>query len=104
MHALNRPENEILVSVVTSWEIAIRLSQLIPGRGNLVERFYRVHLQNLLADEIPIARTHALATYHLPLIHRDPFDRMLVAQAQVEGLAIVTNDERIATYDVETIW
>lgn len=104
LSVLQLPENEVLVSAVTAWEIAIRLNQLLGGRGSLVDRFYRAQLRNLVAQELPIAPAHALATYHLPLIHRDPFDRMLVAQAQVEGLVLLTNDARIAAYDVETIW
>lgn len=103
-HAVEGSENELLVSAVTPWEIAIRLNQLIPARGSLVDRFYRVHLQNLVAHELPIAAAHALATYRLPPIHRDPFDRMLIAQAETEGLAVITNDERFGQYGIEVIW
>lgn len=104
LDAVEGPENEVYVSAVTPWEIAIRMNQLLAGQGDLMGRFYRAHRQNLVAQELPVAPAHALATYHLPLIHRDPFDRMLVAQAQVERLAIVTNDPRIAAYDVEVVW
>lgn len=101
---LEDPGNELLVSVVTAWELSIRLAQLLPSHGDLVERFWQAHLRNLVAAELPILGTHALAIYRLPLIHRDPFDRMLVAQAQVEDLVLVTNNRRISAYDVRTLW
>ena len=47
---------------------------------------------------------HAIAAGRLPLIHRDPFDRMLVAQARSEGLALVTHDRILAPYDIEILW
>ena len=55
-------------------------------------------------DPLPVQVIHALRAGALPAIHRDPFDSLLVAQALVEGLAIVTNDPLIARYGVETIW
>ncbi len=55
-------------------------------------------------DLLPIELTHVLRAGVLPLIHRDPFDRMLVAQAQIEGIPILTADPAISRYDVETIW
>jgi PIN domain nuclease of toxin-antitoxin system len=57
-------------------------------------------LKSLLLD----THTHGLLAGALPPHHRDPFDRMLVAQAQSEGLTLVTNDERIAAYDVPVLW
>lgn len=101
---LEDPQNELLVSVVTAWELSIRLGQLLPSQGGLVHRFWQAHLRNLVASELPVLATHALAIYRLPTIHRDPFDRMLVAQAQVEDLVLVTNDRRIAAYDIQTLW
>ena len=47
---------------------------------------------------------HAVRVAELPTMHRDPFDRMLIAQAQIEALPIITSDRNIARYDVETIW
>jgi len=102
--ALNEPTNQLLVSTATPWEIAIRLNQLIPGRGNVVHRFYQTHMRYLVAGALLITSDHALATYGLPPIHRDPFDRMLIAQAKTEGLIVVTNDERFQQYGVDVIW
>jgi PIN domain nuclease of toxin-antitoxin system len=52
---------------------------------------------------LPVTSGHGLQVAELPLLHADPFDRLLVAQAQLEGLTIVTRDERIAAYDAETL-
>jgi PIN domain nuclease of toxin-antitoxin system len=58
-------------------------------RRGLVENGY---------DELPVTSTHAMAVGHLPAIHKDPFDRMLVAQAESEGLLLLTNDNLVAGY------
>ena len=55
-------------------------------------------------EALPIQIAHALAVYGLPDHHADPFDRMLVAQAQVENLPIITDDRFITSYDVQAIW
>jgi PIN domain nuclease of toxin-antitoxin system len=96
--------NEIFVSAASIWEIAIkgRLGRLgIPGDpgafigGQIVENAFR---------GLPIDAAHALRIWSLPDHHQDPFDRMLVAQAQVEGLKLVSRDPLVAKYDVEVIW
>lgn len=96
--------NEIFVSAASIWEIAIkaRLGRLIipgdPGQfigGQVVENAFR---------GLPIVAGHALRIWGLPDYHRDPFDRMLVAQAQVEGLALVSRDPDVARYEVEIVW
>jgi PIN domain nuclease of toxin-antitoxin system len=53
---------------------------------------------------LPVQMNHALHVYRLPLLHKDPFDRMIIAQAQVENMTIVTQDPQIARYYVETAW
>ena len=96
--------NEIFVSAASIWEIAIkgRLGRLsIPGdpgkfiEGQIVENVFR---------GLPISAGHALRVWVLPDHHRDPFDRMLVAQAQVEGLSLISHDPQVARYDVEVVW
>jgi PIN domain nuclease of toxin-antitoxin system len=96
--------NELFFSAASGWEIAIK-TQL--GRLQLpdnLEQFIvdQLSLNTILA--LPIQLRHALHVYTLPQHHRDPFDRMLVAQSQVENLPILTTDPQIAQYDVETIW
>lgn len=97
-------ETEIMLSVVSIWEIAIKVASgrlELPGPiGDYVPDRLKRHGFAVLPVEMP----HALYMSRLPPIHRDQFDRLLVAQAQVEGIPIVTADPAIAQYDVETIW
>lgn len=94
---IENPDNQPLFSAASMWEIAIKRSigrddfRVDPPllRRGLVENDY---------DELPVTSTHAIAVGHLPPIHKDPFDRLLVAQAQSEGLLLVTGDERVAAY------
>ena len=96
--------NEIIVSVASSYEIVYKAGQ---GRLTLPESpetYVRSRMAANGFTSLPIELSHALRAGALPRIHGDPFDRILVAQAQVEGLPIVTADPVIARYDVETIW
>ena len=99
------PEStQVLISVVTAWELALKAGA---GRLDLpepVERYLPRRIRRHRLKVLDITLEHAIRAGRLPPIHRDPFDRMLVAQAQVEGIPIVTNDPAITRYDVETIW
>jgi len=98
------PAIDVLVSPVSAWEIAIKTAD---GRLDLPEPS-RTYVPSRMAAnrfrELPITLDHCLRTAELPLIHRDPFDRLLVAQAQAEELPLVSGDPAITRYDVETIW
>ena len=89
-------EPDVYLSAATIWEVAIKqaigklpepagLPELIRGGG---------------FAELPISSEHAMSAARLPLIHRDPFDRMLIAQARYEDLTLVTRDSRCQKYDV----
>lgn len=96
--------NDLFLSAASGWEIAIK-TQL--GRLQLpddLERFISDQLTANAIQSLPIQMGHALHVYTLPSHHRDPFDRMLVAQAQLEDLAILSADSRVAQYPVEVIW
>ena len=86
------PGNEILVSSASAWEIAtkFRLGK-IPHIGNLVQTLPEM-LQKARMDVLPVSLAHALAAGNLPGPHRDPFDRMLIAQSRIEDLPFVTKD------------
>jgi PIN domain nuclease of toxin-antitoxin system len=90
----------IYVSVVTGWEIAIKqsLARLIGNKGTamLIEQYG--------FSPLSISSEHADAVRDLPQHHGDPFDRMLVAQAIVEELVLVTKDDRLKAYDIAVIW
>jgi PIN domain nuclease of toxin-antitoxin system len=88
------------VSSASVWEIAIkRAAGKLKAPEGLLEKVAAARFKAL-----GINFEHAIIAGALPLHHRDPFDRMLVAQAQSEGLTIVTNDPRIAAYDVPVLW
>ena len=96
--------NEIYLSAASAWEIAIKTAR---GRLILPEppTSYvpnRMALHHFL--HLPIQVSHALQVFKLPDLHQDPFDRLLVAQSQLEELPILTVDETIARYEVEIIW
>ncbi len=93
------PENTVFLSAVVVWEI--RIKQGI-GKLDLPNDFHEV-LDNQRFPELPVTVGHAHAIAGLPGVHRDPFDRMLVAQAMVERMTIVTRDKSIAAYDVNVI-
>ncbi len=98
------PRNEVSVSVVSAWEIVMKA-----GKGGLTldeppERFVPKQLEANGFTAAPVHLRHVLGVSKLPDIHRDPFDRLIVAQAIAEGLAIVTADAQIARYDVKVVW
>jgi PIN domain nuclease of toxin-antitoxin system len=99
------PQNDLLVSAASAWEIATkqRLGRL-PNAGPIVSA-YQAHLATLRAEELAIRSVHALKASAFDVPHRDPFDRMLAAQALVEGTPLVTSDSAFADFSgVETIW
>lgn len=98
------PATQLLLSAASSWEISIKWSL---GKLPLPEppdRFVpkRMGYDNISA--LPVAHSHALAVANLPSHHRDPFDRLLVAQAITEGVPLVTADPLLRPYDAELIW
>lgn len=101
---ISNSDNIIFLSAVSGWEIAIKakLGKLLLPENP--ESFISEQLAVNAINPLPLQMSHALHVYRLPDHHRDPFDRMLVAQAQLEKLPILTVDPQIAQYSVETIW
>jgi PIN domain nuclease of toxin-antitoxin system len=97
---LAEPRNDVVVSAVSVWEAAIKRAQ---GRLGLVPEDLQAEFGRASFSSLAITNEHALAAGALPLHHKDPFDRMLVAQEQLEGLTIVTHDPRVAAYDVAVL-
>lgn len=98
------PEDAILMSVASAWEMAIKQSL---GKLRLSAPVAQVVPERLIANGItllPIHLTHIGKLETLPFHHRDPFDRMLAAQALAEGLAIVSADEAFDAYGVARVW
>ena len=94
---IDDPDNELVLSVVSLWETAIKSAR---GRDEFQvdARLLRRNLLNNGYEELPVTGEHAVAVVGLPPLHRDPFDRMLVAQAIVEGITLLTSDPRVAQY------
>ncbi|HVT18668.1 MAG TPA: type II toxin-antitoxin system VapC family toxin [Thermoanaerobaculia bacterium] len=98
------PETSLFLSAVAAWEIAIKFAA---GKLRLPQPPSVYVTQRLAEDRLaalPILHSHALRAGELPLHHRDPFDRMLIAQAQIEGLTLLTADRHFAAYDVPIQW
>lgn len=101
---MNDDANEVFVSAVSAWEIATKI------------RLGRLPFATLLADdmtgfvtaqgfrEMPMTLLHGQKAGALPEIHKDPFDRMLIAQAQIEGCALVSNERLFDRYGIERFW
>jgi len=100
---LASPEVERWVSVVSLWEIAIKV-QIGKLPMPLDQTFYTRHVQSLKAQTLAVSLQHSLAFMALPLHHRDPFDRLLIAQASQEGLTLVSRDTAFKPYGVATVW
>jgi PIN domain nuclease of toxin-antitoxin system len=105
--AIETTEHELVVSSASAWEIATkhRLGKL-PG-GSVLIAAYPEHLAQLGATELAMTSTHALVAGSFDIDHRDPFDRMLAAQASLEGLELVTSDDqlaRFAAFGVRVLW
>ncbi len=101
---LGDTDNIVLVSAVSGYELAYKAE-----RGGLTlpepaQSYVTSRLDANRFDPLAVEMSHALRAAVLPPIHRDPFDRMLIAQAQVEGIPLLTADPAITRYDVETIW
>ncbi|MCL6639359.1 MAG: type II toxin-antitoxin system VapC family toxin [Firmicutes bacterium] len=97
-------ENDLFLSSASGWEISIkaRLGKLeLPS--DLVSFVVEQMAENAI-DPLPVEINHALYVYNLPAYHRDPFDRILIAQARLENMPILTSDQQIGRYPVKVIW
>jgi PIN domain nuclease of toxin-antitoxin system len=97
-------DNQLFLSAASGWEIAIKA-----GLGRLrisdePRRFVFRHMSINGIDPLPVLLEHALHVYSLPGHHRDPFDRLLVAQSELDKLPVVTADPQVTQYGVEVVW
>jgi len=103
LDAINNLENVIYVSIASVWEVAIKLSTrklaFDGGIGNFIEA---IHINDF--ELLDISPRHIKMVAELPFIHRDPFDRMLVAQAMTEDMTILTVDENVTKYEIKSVW
>lgn len=96
--------NEIFLSAASVWEMVLKS---LKGRLILPEppaKYLAGRMSAYRFRSLPVQISHAVQVYELPPFHHDPFDRLLVAQSQVESLPLITRDADIGKYDVEIIW
>lgn len=96
--------NSPLWSIASSWEIAVKLKTGKLGLSQPVERLFADIVTGQEVELLPIGHDHCARLAELPLHHRDPFDRMLVVQAQQKRVPILTADSKLGAYDVELVW
>ncbi len=102
--AIRNPANELFLSAASALEIAIKVNL---GRLHLPDgpdRFIPGQMAKNTIGSLPIKMSHALFVSRLPALHRDPFDRIIIAQSMVEKIPIVTRDVDIAKYKAKTLW
>lgn len=100
----SNPNNDIFLSVITVWELQIKIA--------LNKFTFKGGLENAVEDErqkngfqiLPVKLSHALYLENLPLHHKDPFDRLLISQAIIENMTLVTADPEFSKYQVNLLW
>lgn len=102
--AVLKKNNRLYLSAASAWEVTLlwQLDRIVlPDQP---QRFIPEAMQQMSIQPLPISFLTAISSAMLPLIHRDPFDRILIAEAVKENLTILTKDKKIAEYDVKTQW
>ncbi|MGD0498594.1 MAG: type II toxin-antitoxin system VapC family toxin [Bryobacteraceae bacterium] len=93
----------VFVSVASLWEVVVKARKGLFALED-APRWLAAALATLEAETLPIRAAHVYQVDRLPMIHKDPFDRMLLAQAASEGWVLVSNDEMVRSYAVATLW
>jgi PIN domain nuclease of toxin-antitoxin system len=101
---MNDLDQEIFLSAVTAWEVAIK-----SGSGKLaLPEVPTTYVPRRMIEQglrpLPVSHQHALAVFNLPNHHRDPFDRLLIAQAKIENMVLISSDKLFEQYDVPLLW
>lgn len=105
--AIENPDNELFLSVASIWEILLKA-----GKGKLLPDlsaeqqilFLRTNVANLQLNVLAIEMAHALVMASLPVLHRDPFDRLLLAQARAENMVLISGDAGVHAYGGDILW
>lgn len=97
-------DNEVLLSAVSAWEIAVKNALGKLPLPEPPERFVPAQRADHRIEQLPLDEASTLLLGRLPGLHRDPFDRMLICQAIAHGAALLTPDEQIARYPIRTVW
>ena len=104
LQVIEDPTTKLWLSVASLWEIVLKVRAgklVLPQRAD----FFQAHMGQLGIERVlPVETAHVLADFGLPHYHRDPFDRLLIAQAQVEGVPFVTGDSQFQKYKIRVVW
>jgi PIN domain nuclease of toxin-antitoxin system len=99
-----QPENQLVLSLVSVWEMQIKIQIGKLDLGKPLAEAIAHQCQTNQIELLPVYYDHVLALDHLPLHHKDPFDRLLLAQARVEGMVILSKDPQFRAYAVPVEW
>ena len=102
-HTIFSPESENFVSIVSAWEVSIKVSIGKLRLDGGVSDFYKIMDENGF-ELLPIKKEYLKQVEILPLLHRDPFDRMLIASAICESMSFITADTNIHQYNIPWVW
>ena len=97
------PASEKYISIASAWEVAIKVSQGTLRLDGGVSEFFETVRQNEV-ELLPITEEHVKRLETLPFLHRDPFDRILIASALTEGMCLVSADTNVQAYDLNNLW
>ena len=103
-NAISDADNEVFISVIAAWELEIKIALNKFQLKSTLENAIREEQDTNRFRVLPVHLAHVFELGRLPLVHRDPFDRLLIAQAIVEDLTIVTADRNFSDYDVKVLW
>ena len=102
--AIEDPGNQLMVSLASLWEMQIKEALGKLGLARSVKALFLAQTDSLGVNALPIKADHVWQLASLPRLHGDPFDRLVIAQAQFESLPIVTADSAFREYQVEVVW
>ena len=102
--AIEDASNTLFVSAASLWELLLKASRGKLDLGITPPQKLQSFLSRLHAAVLPVCLDHLVEAYSLPGLHREPFDRLLIGQARVEGLTLVTKDSTIRHYEVKILW
>jgi PIN domain nuclease of toxin-antitoxin system len=102
--AISDPNNDVFVSPATFWEVAIKVSIGKYVLAGPLEDFFQRGIKDNDFEILPIEVRHAAQVAALPFHHKDPFDRLLIAQALVEGLTLASKEAAFVAYGVKRLW
>lgn len=102
--ALADPANELFLSAASVWELAIKIGNKKLTLSDPLDVYVSKWTVTYQLDSLPVQSAHAVAVVGMPLHHKDPFDRVLIAQANAEGMTLVTADAKFGPYGVPILW